>query len=64
MTEVVAFTGGRRCEDCEAQITPARLRAEPRATRCVLCQDAHEREVLRELGNRRCGPHDVIVIRH
>ena len=30
------------CEDCEASISPARLRALPFARRCVACQEQYE----------------------
>jgi phage/conjugal plasmid C-4 type zinc finger TraR family protein len=31
------------CIDCHEAIEPARLKAEPTATRCVYCQTEHER---------------------
>lgn len=33
-----------RCEACEAEIAPARLRAHPFAVRCTRCQEAWERD--------------------
>ena len=38
--------GGRQwleCEDCGKPIPHARLKANPAATRCVSCQETHER---------------------
>ncbi len=31
------------CESCHELIEPARLKAEPTATRCVWCESEHER---------------------
>jgi DnaK suppressor protein len=36
-----------RCEVCEEEIAPARLRAHPFAVRCTRCQEAWERDQLR-----------------
>lgn len=33
----------RACIDCEEEIDPARLGANPRAMRCIDCQTRHER---------------------
>lgn len=33
-----------RCEACEGEIAPARLRAHPFAVRCTRCQEAFERD--------------------
>lgn len=38
MAELLAFTGGRRCDECDEQIPPRRLRAQPDAARCVACE--------------------------
>lgn len=38
--------GGRQwqtCEDCEKPIPDARIKANPAATRCVRCQERHEK---------------------
>lgn len=32
-----------RCEDCDQPIAPARLEAEPTASRCIACQEHYER---------------------
>jgi DnaK suppressor protein len=43
-----------RCEVCEEEIAPARLRAHPFAVRCTRCQEAWERDQSRaEAGNPR-----------
>ncbi len=34
------------CLDCEEPIAPKRLQAVPWAGRCVICQEAHEREAV------------------
>lgn len=34
-----------RCEDCDKEIAPARLKAIPWARRCVRCQEERDREV-------------------
>jgi len=38
-----------RCEACEGEIAPARLKAHPFAVRCTACQEAWERERDREV---------------
>lgn len=38
-----------RCEACDGEIAPARLRAHPFAVRCTACQEAWEREREREV---------------
>jgi RNA polymerase-binding transcription factor DksA len=35
--------GKRICLTCEDRLSQKRLRAEPRAVRCVECQDLHEK---------------------
>lgn len=45
MSNVVTFTGGRRCVDCDEQISPLRLRAKPDARTCVNCQCNRDRVV-------------------
>lgn len=35
--------GQRICLTCEDQLSPKRLKASPRAVRCVECQDLHEK---------------------
>ena len=43
-----------RCEACEEEIAPARLRAHPIAVRCTRCQEAWERDQTRsEAGSVR-----------
>jgi DnaK suppressor protein len=43
-----------RCEVCEQEIAPARLRAQPFAVRCTRCQEAWERDQSRaEAGSTR-----------
>jgi DnaK suppressor protein len=43
-----------RCEACEQEIAPARLRAHPFAVRCTRCQEAWERDQSRaEAGGTR-----------
>jgi DnaK suppressor protein len=43
-----------RCEVCEEEIAPARLRAHPFAVRCTRCQEAWERDQTRaEAGSVR-----------
>jgi DnaK suppressor protein len=43
-----------RCETCEEEINPARLRAHPFAVRCTRCQEAWERDQSRaEAGGAR-----------
>jgi DnaK suppressor protein len=43
-----------RCEACEEEIAPARLRAHPFAVRCTRCQEAWERDQSRaEAGSAR-----------
>ncbi|MDW9478806.1 TraR/DksA family transcriptional regulator [Sinorhizobium meliloti] len=32
------------CEDCDNEIEPKRRAALPSATRCISCQEAHERD--------------------
>lgn len=32
-----------QCEDCDQPIAPARLEAEPTASRCIACQERYER---------------------
>lgn len=34
-----------KCQRCGAEIPPKRLRAMPRATRCVPCQELHDEPV-------------------
>ncbi len=46
-----------RCESCEEEIKPARLRAHPFAVRCTRCQEAWERDRSRsDAGSVRGGP--------
>lgn len=40
----LAGPGLVECEECGKPIGEARRRAMPSATRCILCQDVHERE--------------------
>lgn len=40
-----AIDGQAVCVDCAAAITAARLRAQPRAARCIGCQTDHERRL-------------------
>lgn len=35
--------GKRICLTCEDRLSPKRLKASPRAVRCVECQDLHEK---------------------
>jgi RNA polymerase-binding transcription factor DksA len=42
-----AHAPARSCEACGGQITPHRLRAMPRATRCLECQRAAEHAAAR-----------------
>ncbi|WP_457812940.1 TraR/DksA C4-type zinc finger protein [Sinorhizobium meliloti] len=41
----LAGHGLNECEECGKPIGEARRRAMPSATRCILCQDTHEREL-------------------
>lgn len=50
---VIEFTGGKRCKDCEFQIEPDRVKHNPDAKRCVSCQHEYEKRVTRELGAMR-----------
>lgn len=40
----LAGPGLLECEECGKPIGEARRRAMPSATRCIICQDLHERE--------------------
>jgi RNA polymerase-binding transcription factor DksA len=44
MTNVITFTGGKRCIECDEQINPRRLRVLPGARKCRDCQEGRERE--------------------
>ncbi|KPU84426.1 hypothetical protein JI58_03910 [Marinosulfonomonas sp. PRT-SC04] len=44
---LVGTKGCADCEDCDAPISEARQRAAPFATRCIDCQQKHEREAKR-----------------
>lgn len=61
MADVIAFTGGKRCKDCNEQIDPQRLHKNPPATRCIDCQYEHERSIRRHV--HAAGPRDIVIIR-
>jgi len=61
MSEVVYFTGGKRCAECDEQIDPRRLRARPGAKRCVSCEALRERRIHANLEWMRDG--DIAIIR-
>lgn len=41
--ELSAVNDNIYCEDCESEIPAARRRAMPNATRCIRCQESHDR---------------------
>ncbi|CAL4866714.1 RNA polymerase-binding transcription factor DksA [Asticcacaulis sp. MM231] len=43
MHEVDEMSSSPFCEDCEAEIGIGRLLAQPKARRCIACQEAAER---------------------
>ena len=45
MTNILSFTGGKRCAECDEQISPKRLAAQPDARLCTACQQ--ERDMVR-----------------
>ena len=52
-----------RCENCEEEIRPARLRAQPFAVRCTRCQEAWERDQSRAdagAGRERALPEETV----
>ena len=61
MSEIVSFTGGKRCKDCGEQITPTRLKSVPDTSRCSECQREREAEIKRARLFAR--PRDIEIIR-
>lgn len=61
MPTVLTFTGGKRCEECEDQIDPRRLRINPKARLCTSCEQDWEMQQRAALS--RTGPADVVIIR-
>ena len=49
MTNIVSFTGGKHCIECDEQIDPRRLKLQPEARKCIRCQQERENEVLGSL---------------
>ena len=62
MTNVVPFSGGKRCISCDEQIDPRRLRAQPDARKCITCASESETEVMRVLKNAPLRARSVIEI--
>lgn len=58
---VLTFTGGKRCEDCDEQIDPRRLRINPRAKLCTSCERDWELRQRAELS--RFPALAVVIIR-
>lgn len=42
MTNVIGFTGGKHCAECDEQIPPKRLQANPGASLCTDCQQERD----------------------
>ena len=42
---VTNFTGGKRCRECDEQIDPRRVRAQPSASLCTDCQSDRDMAV-------------------
>jgi RNA polymerase-binding transcription factor DksA len=56
---VITFTGGKRCEECDEQIDPRRLRLNPRAKLCTGCEQDWE---LRQRTALNSAPASAVVI--
>lgn len=56
MTSIVTFTGGKRCVECEDQISPKRLQANPGARLCTQCQEGRDMAMCKAVNQvDQCG---------
>ena len=56
MTNVVCFTGGKRCAECDEQIAPKRLQASPGARLCTACQQDRDMSMAKAVNQlEQCG---------
>lgn len=54
MTNVVAFSGGKRCRDCDEQINPRRLAVMPSADLCAKCQEDRDMTLRKVVDQMNC----------
>lgn len=60
MSDVLTFTGGKRCAECDEQIEPKRVRAVPDARCCIQCQKDRDEARLRALNRANCGGRESV----
>lgn len=60
MSNVVAFTGGKRCADCEEQISPKRLAAKPDARLCTPCQQERDMTLAKAVNMAHSGGRESV----
>lgn len=59
--QVLPFTGGKHCEDCDEQIDPRRLRINPNAKLCTSCEQDWELRQRTALNSAHASA--VVIIR-
>ena len=55
MTNVLSFTGGKRCTECDEQIAPKRLAAKPDARLCTTCQQERDLAMAKAVNRAHSG---------